>query len=538
MEEFYILKHKYQIEKEKEISKSKISVILFIVIAVLGYLIFKGINNQTNRYEDNQTTKDSILASTDSSNITEIIKKDSSESYLNEIKKTLISPQKIIEKSYYTDPRGLFPIFAFNFPEHSKNHTNALKVIERGGINILINGSFGLMPEPYALKTAFENLEDSKLKWLTILANDCKDNFIYNNSNDSINKNIKTFIKEFYNPNYTYGWYLWDEPGPNKAVCPNSDLILNDDFEDINRMSKQIRSDSIQYSMLDYVNLMPNYWSGTPNFRSYENYIDKYFSSQEFKPRVLSVDHYPFVMETYGGFRRNYYSNLEILRKKSLEYNVPLWVIVLSSGHEPYKNPTFEEISFQVYSALAYGAKGTGYYLYSKSWEKNGYTSWILENYVDDPTVADSLHGPLFVPVQNLNSTVQILGKILTELESVGIIHSSDYPNKQEDITHSLFKRNATNSFIKEIYNNENSNADSKILIGVFKNKNDTAETGKYLLVVNKDVSEKSEYKINLDKQYKLYKFNKETGEKEFIANDDNISAIISPGSGELFYVE
>jgi len=508
------------------------------VIAILDYLVFKRTDNQTNLDKDNQTTKDSILGRTDLSNVSIIIKKDSSESHLDEIEKILTSPFKIIKKSSWTDPRGLFPIFAFNFPEHSKNHTNALKVIERGGINILINGSFGLMPEPYALKTAFENIGDSKLKWLIILANDCKNNFIYNNSNDSINRNIKTFIQEFYNPTYTYGWYLWDEPGPNEVVCPNSDMTFNDDFEDINNMSKQIRGDSIQNSMLDYVNLMPNYWSGTPNVRSYEKYIDEYFSSQEFKPRVLSVDHYPFVGETYGGFRRNYYSNLEILRKKSLEYNVPLWVVVLSSGHTPYKNPSFEEISFQVYSALAYGAKGIGYYLYSKSWEKNGYTSWILENYVDDPTVADSLHGPLFIPVQNLNSAVQILGKILNELESVDIIHSSDYPNKQADITPSLFKRNASNSFLKEIYNNDNSNADSKILIGVFKNKNEAAQGSRYLIVVNKDVSVHSKTVIKLDREYKVYKVSKETGEKRFIANTDNISSVISPGSGELFYIE
>ena len=49
-------------------------------------------------------------------------------------------------------------------------------------------------------------------------------------------------------------------------------------------------------------------------------------------------------------------------------------------------------------------------------------------------TVADSLHGPLYVPVQNLNKQVQVLGKILSGLESVDILHTSDYPNKQKDI--------------------------------------------------------------------------------------------------------
>ncbi|MBU2584640.1 MAG: hypothetical protein KKH32_04850, partial [Bacteroidetes bacterium] len=506
---------------------------VLLLIAFFGYLLFREDNEPDDIQIKNQITTDSDIVKSDSSTIFEINLSDSSALIEGESNDLIKSPKESPKETGWIDPRGLFPIFAFNFPEHSKNHINALRVIERGGINILINGSFGLMPEPYALKAAFEKLGDSNLKWLTILANDCKDNFIYNNSNDAINKDISKFIKEFYNPKYTYGWYLWDEPGPNKKICPASDAIKNNDFEDINRMSRQIRRDSIQSSKLDYMNLMPSYWSGTPNIQSYEKYIDAYFTSQEFKPRVLSIDHYPFVVETYGGFRKDYYSNLEILRRKSQQYYVPFWMIVLSSGHLSYKNPSFEEISFQVYSALAYGAKGIGYYLYSKSWEKNGYTSWILEGYVDDPNVADSLHGPLFVPVQYLNKQIQVLGKILSELSSIDVIHTSDYPNKQKDITQSLFKLNASNNFIKEIYNNENINADHKILIGVFEDKNNSVPGGKYLLIVNKDVSVNSEHIIKLNVQYKLFKFNKETGEKYFIANTDNISATISPGSGE-----
>ena len=75
-------------------------------------------------------------------------------------------------------------------------------------------------------------------------------------------------------------------------------------------------------------------------------------------------------------------------------------------------------------------------------------------------------------------------------------------------------------------------------MIGVFEDKNDTAEIGKYLLVVNKDVTAKSEFRINLNEQYKLYKFNKETGEKSFLTTNENIITTISPGSGELFFIE
>ena len=441
------------------------------------------------------------------------------------------------EVDYWKDPRGLFPISAYNLPKNTKDLTASLKIIERGGINIIINGNLGWMPVPYEVKEAFEKLEKSDLKWLAIIENECKDNFIYRNSVNEINSDIKNFLNEF-NDDFVYGWYVWDEPGNNRKLCTPFNLVPNNDNADINRMVKQIRSDSLFNKKLDYINLFPTYWEGTPDLDSYEKYIDAFITSQEFKPRVLSIDHYPYLKNEAVGFRRDYYSNLEMIRKKSLQYDIPFWMIVLSSEHLAYKRPTFEEISFQVYSALAYGAKGIGYYLYSKSWERVGYTSWILENNVDNPNVADSLHGPLFVPVQKLNENIQTLGKILLNLKTVEIIHSSDYPNNQKDISQSLFKSNQSSSIVKSIAKSDDTNTDSKLLLGVFEERTNNNIEGKYLLIVNKDVNANSNITITLNSPYNIYKFDKETGEKMIINRNDNISSTISAGSGELFYIE
>jgi len=437
----------------------------------------------------------------------------------------------------WEDPRGLFPIFAYNVPDVTNDLTASLKIIEKGGINIIVNGNMGWMPYPYKVKDAFDRMGESKLKWLAIIENECKDSFVYNNANNETNFDVKKYLYEF-NQNYVYGWKVWDEPGGNRKLCTTLNLVPNDDNADINRLVKQIRSDSILNKKLDFINLFPTYWDGTPTAEDYEKYVDAFFASQEFKPRVLCFDHYPFLKTESGGFRNDYYLNLEIIRNKSLQYNVPFWMIVLSSGHWGYKNPTFEEISFQVYSALAYGAKGIGYYLYSKSWERVGYTSWILEDNVDKLNIADSLYGPLFVPVQKLNENIQTLGKILTNLKSVEVIHTSDYPNKQKEITQSLFKSNQSNSLIKQITNNEQSNTDPKLLIGVFEEMNNTTAGGKYLLIVNKDVGKGSNITFALNSPYEIFKFDKENGESTLIASSDKISLQISPGSGELLYIK
>ncbi len=452
-------------------------------------------------------------------------------------KDTLLNKTSVNNESWQ-DPRGLFPIFAVNIPDFTDKISSSLKVIENGGINIIINGNFGWMPDPYKMKSAFKELGKTNLRWLAIIENECKNDFIYRNSNDEKNSNIKKYLKDF-NDDFIYGWFIWDEPGGNRKLCtPLNNIVPNDDNADINRMVKQVRSDSLYNKKLDYINLFPMYWDGTPTAEDYENYIDAFISSQEYKPRLLSIDNYPFLRDEFGGFRRDYFLNLEILRKKSLQYNLPFWVMLLSSGHLDYKKPTFEEISFQVYSALAYGAKGIGYYLYSKSWERVGYTSWILEDYLDNPNVADSLHGPLYVPVQKLNENIQTLGEILTKLKSIEVIHTSDYPNKQKEITQSLFKSNQSGNLIKKILYNDNANTDSKLLIGVFEEMNNASADGKYLLIVNKDAASSSQIIVSLNKMYRIFKFKKETGEKKFINTNENITSTISAGSGELFYIE
>ncbi len=141
-------------------------------------------------------------------------------------------------------------------PDKTKDLSASLRVIEKGGINIIINGNLGWMPDPYKLKEAFEKLGETNLRWLAIIENECKDDFIYRNSDDEKNKNIKPYLEEF-NNDYVYGWYIWDEPGNNRKLCTPLNIIPNDDNEDINRMVKQIRSDSIFNRKLDFVNLFP-----------------------------------------------------------------------------------------------------------------------------------------------------------------------------------------------------------------------------------------------------------------------------------------
>lgn len=432
----------------------------------------------------------------------------------------------------WTDPRGIFPIAGYNLPDGSNNLVESLKIIEKGGINLLINGNFGWMPDPEKLKKAFKELKNSDLKWLAIIENECKDDFIYCNSNDETNTNINKYL-DLFNDDFVYGWYLWDEPGKNRRQCSPFNLIPNDDFEDINTMVKQIRNNSEYNNKLDFINVFPTYWDEIKSLENYQDYLNRFFNSQEIKPKVLCFDHYPFLKIEKGGFRKDFYSNLEIIRLKSIEWGIPFWMIILSSGHDNYISPTFEQIRFQVYSALAYGAKGIGYYLYSRSFEQIGYRSWILENFIDDSNVADSLHGPLFVPIKKLNAEIKKLGGILMNLTSRRIIHTSDFPNNQLNISIGLTYRSNTESLVKDVLSFDSLTIQKNLLIGEFSNEN-LEENSNYLLIVNKDYNQNCDVKILFSEGKEIFKFNKNSGKFELIGFNNFINLNILAGDGEL----
>jgi hypothetical protein len=433
----------------------------------------------------------------------------------------------VADTETWDDPRGLFPIFAFNLPDSAKDLTESLRIIERSGINIIINGNYSWMPEPYKVKEAFTKLGRSNLRWLVILENECKDDFIYCNSNDSTNNDIIKHLKNFNEP-FVYGFYIWDEPGRNYQFCTPFNLKPNNDFEDINRMASQLRSSSEFKDKLDFVNLFPTYWEGTKTFNDYEKYVDAFINSMTYRPRVICFDHYPYLKKEFGGFRKDFYANLEIFRNKSNQYQIPFWMIILSSEHLDYKKLSFEEISFQAYSALAYGAKGIGYYIFSKSWEHYGYRSWILEKNFDNSSLPDSSYGEFFPLVKQLNSRIQAIGKFLLDKECSEVIHLSNEPNNQQMILPKYLSKDSLIIIDK-------STSDKDIFFGLFSNKQIKDKI--YVLFVNKDTISKKKIKFKLSKEAEIKKFNPDEEKFFSLKKGTEFSLEINPSFGDLYEI-
>ena len=199
------------------------------------------------------------------------------------------------------------------------------------------------------------------------------------------------------------GFGLRDEPGA-------------DAFPSLARVSQYL--DEKVPGCFPYINLFPNYASpqqlGTD---TYEDHVRQFVSVV--RPPVLSYDHYPCVARTW---RANYYENLEIVRRCTLESKLPFWAFALTTPHGSYRDPTEAEIRLQVYSNLVYGATGLAYFCY---WTPGPSETWDWDSAI---IRRDGTRTEHFEQVRRINARVQALGKVLLKCTSTNVCHTAPLP--------------------------------------------------------------------------------------------------------------
>ena len=144
-----------------------------------------------------------------------------------------------------------------------------------------------------------------------------------------------------------WGYLLMDEPG---AAA----------FPELAKRAEEIRSK--RPGRFGYVNLFPNYASlSVLGTASYDEHVAKFI--REVKPEVLSMDHYP-LMRPESETREAYRANLECFRKHSLAADIPFWNYFYSMPFNDRIDPTEAQIRWQIFTSVAYGAKGVLYFCY------------------------------------------------------------------------------------------------------------------------------------------------------------------------------
>ena len=165
-----------------------------------------------------------------------------------------------------------------------------------------------------------------------------------------------------------------------------------------------------------YINFFPNYADASQlGTKTYDEYVEKFI--EVCHPPILSYDHYA-IMEG-GGLRGEYFANLESIRRAAVKHKLPFWQIVLSVGCLNYREPSATDMRFQVYTSLAYGARGLAYFKY--------FTPGA-GNYRNGPIDQFGHETPMWQIMRQVNLQVGKLAPTLLKLTSDRVYHFGKVP--------------------------------------------------------------------------------------------------------------
>jgi hypothetical protein len=245
------------------------------------------------------------------------------------------------------------------------------------------------------------------------------------------------------------GYYLTDEPG---AAA----------FPALAKWTAALHTAAPK--QLAFVNLFPNYASaGQMGVPTYPQYLEAFIS--QVKPAVVSYDHYALMDD--GALRGGYFQNLGQARAAAEHHGLPFWNVVLGNSHFNYAEPSDATLRFQVYTSLAYGARGIGWFTYVAP-QVGNYRLAAIDQFGNKTATWDML--------RRVNLQIHKLGPTYLRLKSVNVFHHPNVPPECSPL--------ATSRFVADVSGGD-------LLIGEFE-----GPQGPAALVVNKSLHKSTPFSI------------------------------------------
>lgn len=226
-----------------------------------------------------------------------------------------------------------------------------------------------------------------------------------------------------------------------------------------------------------YINLFPTY-AGTSLWKTdtYFEYIDQYI--EKVQPEFLSYDSYPLLTDAYGttSLQEDYLFNKEIIATKTKEAGIPFWTFIqtIGFGLVNRRPQSKADIAFQVYTDLAYGAKGIQHFCYWQPLTSDGNGTVFTEAMISK----DGQKTDIYEYAQAVNLEIQTFANAFLNFEWQG---TTNYLN-EEGVRNSAFNMVNDSSVLAERLNKEYPTKESEriesvtnkedLLIGSFLDKN------------------------------------------------------------------
>jgi hypothetical protein len=232
---------------------------------------------------------------------------------------------------------------------------------------------------------------------------------------------------------------------------------------------------------------------------------------EEVKPQMISYDHYALFQD--GHLRDSYFPNLETGREMSLKTGLPLCQVILGNSHFDYAEPSPQWFRFQVYTSLAYGARGLGWFTY---------TDRDRGNYRCAAVGLDGRRSPTWKMMRDVNLVCHRLAPTLVRMKSVGVFHYPEPPKGCLGI--------ADSKFLKEVRGN------GPFVIGEFEGK----DSSRAILIVNKNLTRSTRFAIvpkddDSGRKWVLNKVSSATGKVGPMSAENDW---LAPGQGVLLLLD
>ncbi len=302
---------------------------------------------------------------------------------------------------------------------------------------------------------------------------------------------LDAIIDKYKNDPNLLGYHICDEPHIQA-------------FKNIEKVVTRIREKDP--TRLSFVNIWPNVIKD----KGSASYIDKLL--QTTKLELLSYDRYNFYNGYDGG---EYFSNLSLIRRYALKYDVPFCNIIQAIGTNGteqeqlnWRTPSQSEHRWLVYSSLTYGVHALIWFHWHNRWGLTGNPD--REN--------------IYPSIQSINAEIDSLKNIMVHLNTTEVYHTTT-PNDNWKLPE--------NGIVSSVSNNAN------LLIGYFKDGDDKD----YFMLMNKDYNDSSFTQITLNYILdSLEVFNVEINKWEQVpfSNGNSGSTFnvhFHPGGGKLFKI-
>jgi hypothetical protein len=314
-----------------------------------------------------------------------------------------------------------------------------------------------------------------------------------------IRRNVQELAGEIGDNPAVLGFYLRDEP--HASLMPGLGRVA------------AILAEAMP-GRWPYVNLFPHRVSperlGTPTYEGYVRML-----VDVIKQPFISYDNYSLVG---GEMLDSFYTNLEIIRRISLETGKPFWNCVLANAHFNYMEPSDATFNIQAYATLAYGGRGIQYFTYFTPHIGN-YRLGAVDWFGNRTATWDML--------RRINWQLHALAPTITRLRSLGVYHYPDAPDQCHYLAESRFLTGVemTQRFVRPPVM-------GRFLVGEFEDP----EGRPYILLVNKDLNNSFQFRIRTKPEgRKLFRVSPYSGREEPFGREMDW---LAPGAGVLLRLE